>query len=131
MNKTSPGMVLFITTVAAFCSSFAASSMNVALPLIGTEFHMGGVALNWIVTSFVLVSAILVMPLGRLGDLHGRQLIFQWGMVVFCVASFGAMLAPSEGWLVGLRALSGGFVIIGAVLISSIASVRRSSRAVQ
>ena len=124
MNKTSPRLVLFITTVAAFCSSFAASSMNVALPLIGAEFHLGGVALNWIVTSFVLVSAILVMPLGRLGDLHGRQLIFQWGMVVFCLASFAAMVAPSEAWLVGFRAVSGvgaamAFGTVTAVLVAA------------
>jgi len=124
MNKTSGGLVLFVTTVSAFCTSFAASSVNVALPLIGTEFHLGGVALNWVVTSFVLLSAVLVMPLGRLGDLHGRQLIFAWGMVVYTVGSVAAALAPGPHWLIAARALTGigaamAFGTVTAVLVAA------------
>ena len=122
--RTSPALVLFVTTVSAFCTSFAASSVNVALPLIGTEFHLGGVALNWVVTAFVLVSAVLVMPLGRLGDLHGRQLIFAWGMVVYTVGSVLGALALGPAWLIGSRALTGvgaamAFGTVTAVLVAA------------
>jgi EmrB/QacA subfamily drug resistance transporter len=122
--RTSPALVLFVTTVSAFCTSFAASSVNVALPLIGTEFHLGGVALNWVVTAFVLVSAVLVMPLGRLGDLHGRQLIFAWGMVVYTVGSVLGALALGPAWLIGSRAMTGvgaamAFGTVTAVLVAA------------
>lgn len=123
-SRSSPGLVLFVTTVSAFCTSFAASSVNVALPLIGSEFHLGGVTLNWVVTSYVLFSAILVMAMGRLGDLHGRQLIFAWGMVVYMVGSASAALSPGAAWLIGSRAFTGigasmAFGTVTAVLVAS------------
>jgi len=103
----SPNLVLFITTAAAFLSSFSASSVNVALPLIGSEYHLAGITLNWVVTAFVLTSAALIMPLGRLGDLYGRQLIFSLGMIVTLLGSLWSSLAPDVGWLIVARALTG------------------------
>jgi MFS family permease len=119
-----PRLILFITTVSAFCTSFAASSVNVALPLIGTEFHLGGVALNWVVTAFVLTSAVLIMPLGRLGDLYGRQRIFSWGMGVYLVGSLAGALAPDAFWLTASRAFTGigaamAFGTVTAVLVAA------------
>jgi MFS family permease len=122
--RPSPRLVLFITTVSAFCTSFAASSVNVALPLIGTEFHLGGVALNWVVTAFVLTSAVLIMPLGRLGDLYGRQRIFSWGMGVYLVGSLAGALSPDAVWLTASRAFTGvgaamAFGTVTAVLVAA------------
>ncbi len=106
-TRPSPNLVLLITTAAAFLSSFSASSVNVALPLIGSEYHLAGVTLNWVVTAFVLTSAALIMPLGRLGDLYGRQLIFSLGMIVTLLGSLWSSLAPDVGWLIAGRALTG------------------------
>jgi len=122
--RNSPRLVLFVTTVSAFCTSFSASSVNVALPLIGSEFHLGGVVLNWVVTAFVLLSAVLVMPMGRLGDLHGRQQIFAWGMVVYTIGSVSAALSPGALWLIGSRAFTGigaamAFGTVTAVLVAA------------
>jgi len=116
--------VLFITTVSAFCTSFAASSVNVALPLIGIEFHLSGVALNWIVTIYVLVSAVFVMPLGRLGDLHGRQMIFGIGMIIYGVGSAAAALVTDATGLILARAFSSigaamAFGTVTAVLVAA------------
>ena len=112
-RPAAPGLVLLVTTVAAFCTAFANSSVNVALPLIGTEFHLGGVALNWVVTAFGLASSILVMPMGRLGDLFGRQRIFLWGAVLYGLGSVASFLAPGAEWLQISRAFTG----IGAAMI--------------
>jgi len=106
-------VVLFVTTISAFCTSFANSSVNVALPLIGNEFHLGGVALNWVVTAFVLASSVLVMPMGRLGDLFGRQKIFFWGIVLYGLGSAAAFLAPSSEGLIAARAFTG----LGAAMV--------------
>ena len=107
-NRTgSPALILFVTTLATFCNSFASSSVNVALPPIGTEFHLGGVALNWIVTTFILASSSLVMPMGRVGDLFGRQRVFLLGMALYTLASLASWLAPEAAWLLAARALTG------------------------
>lgn len=102
-----PGLVLLVTTVSAFCTSFATSSVSVALPLMGTDFHLGGVALNWVVTAFILASSVFVMPMGRLGDLFGRQRVFLTGMAIFALGSLACALAPDAGWLLGARILAG------------------------
>jgi len=120
----SPGLVLFITTVATFCNSFAGSSVNVALPVIGAEFHLGGIALNWVVTSFLLASTILVMPMGRLGDLFGRQRVFLIGMVLYAAGSLASALAPDAAWLLAARGLGGlgGSMVVGtltAILVTA------------
>ncbi|MEI8093592.1 MAG: MFS transporter [Spirochaetales bacterium] len=106
-RRATPLMVLIITTAGAFVSSFSASSVNVALPLIGLEYHLAAVTLNWVVTAFVLTSAVLIMPMGRLGDLHGRQRVFSWGLGVMTLGSLSAALAPTPELLLAARALSG------------------------
>lgn len=126
----SPGLVLFITTVSAFCTSFSGSSVNVALPLIGSEFHLGGVALNWVVTAFVLMSSILVMPMGRLGDLYGRQNLFRWGIGLYGLGSAAAFFSPDAAWLIVARAVTGigGSMVFGtatALLVSAYPPAQR------
>lgn len=112
---SSPGLVLFVAVVAAFCMSFAGSSVNVALPLIGDDYHLGGVALNWVVTSFLLASSILVMPLGKLGDLWGRQRVFLAGMVVYAVGSVASWAAPGVEVLLVARITTG----VGAAMAAA------------
>jgi MFS family permease len=112
-HTSSPFVVLLVTTVSAFCTSFANSSVNVSLPLVGSEFHLGGVALNWVVTAMLLTSTMFVMPMGRLGDLHGRQRIFFGGAVVFGLGSLAAFLAPFAWWLLAARAVTG----VGAAMM--------------
>jgi EmrB/QacA subfamily drug resistance transporter len=123
-GSSSPRRVLVVTTISAFAASFANSSVNVALPAIGSEFHLGGVALNWVVTAFVLASSILVMPMGRLGDLFGRQRVFLIGLVVYASGGLFSALAPNEILLLAARILcgSGAAMVLGtstAILVSA------------
>lgn len=124
LQRPNPGFVLLVSTVSAFCTAFAGYSVNVALPLIGAEFHLGGVHLNWVVTAFVLTSAALVMPLGRVGDLWGRQKVFVAGSVAYVVLSAASALAPDANWLIVARALGGvgaamAFGTVTAVLVAA------------
>ena len=66
----------------------AVSSLNVALPTLVRE--LGASASEWIVDSYVLVFAGLLLPAGALGDLLGRRGPLQLGLVIFAV---GARLA--------------------------------------
>jgi len=129
-SATPPALVLFITTVSSFAIAFSSSSVNIALPPIGLEFHLGGVVLNWIATSFLLTSAALVLPLGRLGDLHGRQRIFFVGMALFALMSGASALMSDANGLLAARALTGigaamAFGTSTAVLVAAYPSEQR------
>jgi len=98
---------LLVAVSGSFVTPFMASSVNVALPSIGTEFRMDAVLLSWIATSYLLAAAAFLVPLGRLADIHGRKKVYTLGMALFAVASLLCAIAASAGMLIGFRALQG------------------------
>jgi EmrB/QacA subfamily drug resistance transporter len=84
-----------------------ASSVNVALPSMGADFAMGAVALAWVNTAFLLAAAALLIPFGRLADLHGRKRIFVWGILIFAVSSAFIALAGSGAAVILWRTVQG------------------------
>ncbi len=89
------------------------SVLPVALPTIQKQLHATNVQLEWAVNSYLLVTAVLVLAGGKVGDLIGHRLAFCLGIMVFAVASALCGVSPSAGWLVGSRALQG----VGAALM--------------
>ncbi len=108
-------MVLVVASLGGFVVTFMASSINIALPLMGADFHVSAVTLSWISLSFMLVSTVCLLPAGRLADLHGRMRFFILSMVIFAVMGFASAFAPSVGALLVMRALHGVGLAIGAV----------------
>ena len=100
-------MVLAVVTLSSFFVPFMSSATNVALPQIAEELGLSAPILPWVNTSFMLATAVLLLPLGRLVDLQGRRRLFVWGLACFAVVTGLVALAPSRGWLLGLRALQG------------------------
>jgi len=100
-------MVLAVTSLAGFASTFMGSSINIALPLIGDEFHASAVMLGWISLSFILATGAILMPVGKLADAYGRKRIFLIGLILFTLTSFASALAPSTGVLLVLRVIQG------------------------
>jgi EmrB/QacA subfamily drug resistance transporter len=90
------------------------SVVNVALPAIARDFHVGVVGLQWIINGYLLTLSALMLLGGALGDRFGRPRIFAIGCVAFAFASFGCALAPSLKLLVLLRAVQGA---AGALLV--------------
>jgi EmrB/QacA subfamily drug resistance transporter len=89
------------------------SALNVAMPAIGAEFHASAVVLNWIVGAFLVASAALLLPAGRLADLVGRKRVFVAGMLGHAVTSLGCAFAPRAASLIVLRFLQGGSAAFG------------------
>jgi MFS family permease len=108
-------MILLIATLGGFLVTFMASSVNIALPLIGEEFQASTVMLSWISMSMILVSGAILLPVGRLADTYGRVRFFIFSMVLFTVALFASAFAPSAWFLLGMRALTGVSLAIGSV----------------
>jgi EmrB/QacA subfamily drug resistance transporter len=108
-------MILFSSSLGGFVVTLMTSGINVGLPDIGHEFSLSGVYLNWISLSMVLISAAVLLPIGRLADAYGRMRFFVGGMVIFSAASFACALAPSAGVLVAFRMVSGIGLAVGSV----------------
>ena len=112
-NSTSKGAVLLVTTMASFVFPFMASAVNIALPSLGKEFSLDAVTLGWIATAYLLSSAALLVPFGRIADIYGRKRIFACGIGIFTFSSLLSGLANSATMLIAWRVLQG---IGGAML---------------
>ena len=108
-------LILLVTTVTAFMTAFMGSSLNIALPIIGKEFNASAVMLSWLSTIYLLTTAALLIPVGKLSDINGRIKFFKLGIVLFSLGSFLCGLAPSAITLLLLRIIQG----IGSSLIFS------------
>ena len=106
-TSTSKRVVLIVAILSSFLTPFLASSVNIALPSIGSHLSLDAISLNWIATSYILAAAAFLVPLGRLADIWGRKRIFQIGMILNAVASVLCGVAPSGEWLIIFRVLQG------------------------
>ena len=110
VNKTA---ILLIATIASFLSPFMAISINIALPTISSELAVNAILLSWISTAYLLTSAMLAVPFGRIADIYGMKKIFTYGIIILTIASFLAAISPSVEFLIITRAVQG----IGSAMI--------------
>jgi EmrB/QacA subfamily drug resistance transporter len=110
--------VLAIAIGSTFLTPFTSSSVNIALPSIGTNLNMNVISLNWVATAYLLAAAAFLVPFGRLADIQGRKRIFQIGIVIDAISSILCAISPSGEWLIIFRALQGigGAMIFGTGL---------------
>jgi len=99
--------VLSVTAFASFLTPFMGSSVNLALPSIGEELSLNAVTLNWIISSYMLTTSMLLLPAGRAGDILGRRKVFTAGMIVFTLSMILLTFTPGIRWLIGTRILQG------------------------
>ena len=112
-NGTSKGVVLLVATMASFLFPFMGSAVNIALPSIGKELSLDAITLGWIATAYLLSSATLLVPLGRIADIYGRRKIFTFGIVILTISSLFSGMANSATMLISFRVFQG---IGGAML---------------
>ncbi len=104
---TAKGTVLLIAVLAGFITPFDGSAVNIALPVIGAEFHMDAIALSWVATAYLLSSAVFLVPFGKIADIYGRKKIFLYGIVIFSLASLAMTMVPSTEMLIRIRIVQG------------------------
>src|SRR6059058_2203464 len=105
--------VLAAVSLAAFMTYLDNNIVNVAIPTIQHSLHLSVSGLEWVVSSYLLTVAGLLLVGGRLADVFGRRRLFLAGMAVFTLSSLVAGLAGSGGVLIASRAIQG----IGAALL--------------
>jgi MFS family permease len=115
------------TTLGMLIVTINSSIVLISMPAIFRGIHLDPLQpgnsgyLLWMLMGFLLVSAVFVVSLGRLGDLVGRVKIYNLGFAVFTVASIALALEPLSGragalWLIGFRVVQG---IGGAMVMAT------------
>ncbi|HKD89935.1 MAG TPA: MFS transporter [Streptosporangiaceae bacterium] len=119
------------TTLSITMATIDASIVIIAMPAIFRGIHLSPLApgnityVLWMIMGYLLVQAVLVVTLGRLGDMFGRVKIYNLGFVVFTVASIALSLDPLTGgqaalWLILWRVVQ---AFGGAMLMANSAAI--------
>jgi EmrB/QacA subfamily drug resistance transporter len=112
--------ILAVLIVSLFTVNLDNTILNVALPTLARDLHAGTSALQWMVDSYVLLFAGMLLAAGALGDRFGRRRVMLVGLVVFGAGSLASAFAPTAEVLIFLRAAMG---IGGALIVPSTLSV--------
>jgi len=115
------------TTVGILAATVNASIVIIALPAIFRGIHLnplqpGNVSyLLWMLMGYLVVSAVLVVTLGRLGDIYGRVRMYNAGFAIFALAALALPFDPLTGpsgaiWLIGFRVIQ---EVGGAMLMAN------------
>src|ERR1700733_12581678 len=79
--------ILTATILASSMAFIDGTVVNVALPALQSALHASATDIQWVVESYALLLASLLLLGGSLGDLYGRRRIFLFGVVLFAVGS--------------------------------------------
>jgi MFS transporter, DHA2 family, methylenomycin A resistance protein len=111
-TRPATGLILLTMSLGVLIAQIDTSVVNLAVKPIGADFKADVTALQWIVDSYNLVYASLLLSAGTLADLYGRRLIFALGIALFTLGTLVCVLAPNVPTLVAGRAVAG----LGAAL---------------
>ncbi|HEU4389738.1 MAG TPA: DHA2 family efflux MFS transporter permease subunit, partial [Blastocatellia bacterium] len=112
-RKTAEPWILAATILGSSMAFIDGTVVNVALPALQSELHATVVDVQWVIESYALILAALLLAGGSLGDRFGRRLVYSIGIVVFAIASACCGLISSVEQLIVARAVQG----LGAALL--------------
>ncbi len=105
--------ILVATVLGSALAFMDGSVVNVALPTLQSKFHATSSSIQWVMQSYSLFGAALLLLGGAVGDRYGRRRAFVWGVAIFALASMACGASVSLGNLIAARSLQG----IGAALL--------------
>jgi len=109
----------------AFMGQLDASIVTLTYRPLRAEFHASLAGVQWVSLSYLLALTALLIPVGRLADIHGRKLTYLYGFMVFTATSAVCGVAPSLGVLISSRVVQA----VGAAMLqaNSVALVATSA----
>src|SRR6201999_2538470 len=106
-EKSARPYVLAATILGSSMAFIDGTVVNVALPALQSAFHATAIDVQWVIESYALFLAALLLVGGSLGDHFGRRRIFAAGVAIFTLASIWCGLAPNITHLIAARAVQG------------------------
>ncbi len=114
LGSTKGKWIMASVILASAMAFIDSTALNVVLPSLQKDLNATGADLFWLLNSYLLMLAALILPGGSLGDKLGRKKIFMIGIAIFMLASAACGFAPSVYYIIIFRTLQG---IGGALMI--------------
>jgi EmrB/QacA subfamily drug resistance transporter len=106
-SKLRRGWTLFVTCAGVALVIASMIALNTALPDIAVATSATQAQMAWMVDSYTLVLACLLLPAGAIGDRYGRRRVLLVGLAIFAVASLAPLIFDSPLQIIAGRALAG------------------------
>ncbi len=124
-------LVLWAVAVTLLVASLGQTIVSTALPVITAD--LGGLDhITWVVTAYLLASTVGAPIFGKLGDLFGRKVVMQAGLMVFSLGAVICGFAPSMEILIAGRAVQGlgggGLIVVAMAVVADVLPARERSR---
>lgn len=113
-SRSTERWVLVATILGSSMAMIDGTVVNVALPVLQESLNANATQVQWVVESYALFLAALILVGGSLGDKFGRRLIYACGVTLFALASGWCALSPNINQLIVARAFQG---VGGALLV--------------
>ncbi|MEI7989570.1 MAG: MFS transporter [Chloroflexota bacterium] len=120
LNHEKRWLVLSVMCIVLFIISIDNTVLGLALPSISKGLGATAGQLQWVVDSYTLVFAALLITTGSIGDRYGRKRSLLIGLALFGLGSLGAALSVTTNMLIGFRSLLG---VAGALVMPSTLSI--------
>ncbi len=124
-------LLLVGLVVGLFLSSTEQSVVATALPTMAGELG-GGNRISWVVSAYLLTSAIVTPLYGKLSDLFGRRPLYQWSIAIFLVGTILCGASQTMNQLVAARAVQGlgggGLMSLAFIILGDVVSPRERGR---
>lgn len=134
LNCPTGRWTMFSTILATSMAFIDGSALNVILPSLQQDLSASGVDLFWVLNSYLLMLAALIIVGGSLGDKLGRVKVFKFGIIVFTIASALCGFSQDINQLIAFRTIQGiggAFMIPGSLsIISAVFSQEEKGKAI-
>lgn len=109
--------ILSVTTISSFMAALDTNIVTIALPKISSELSSGLSSLGWVITGYILATAVFLLQSGKIGDKYGKKRIYLIGFAIFGISSSLCGLSQNIQELVGFRVIQG----IGSSMLAATA----------
>ncbi len=123
-RRGSPVWTLVVVGLGVAMVGLDATVVVIANPYIARSLHCSLSDLQWVANAYLLSLAVLLIPMGKVGDRFGRRLLFLIGVTGFGLSSLAVGKIGSIGGVIAFRAVLGAF---GAMLMPSTLAIVRSA----
>ncbi len=110
--------ILAVVLAGVFMAVLDGVVVAIALPTITAHFGVNLDSTQWVITAYLLIMTVLLLPAGRIAEYTGRAPLFVAGLVLFTLASAACGFAPTLAVLIGARIVQG----IGGAMVFSISN---------
>ena len=124
LKRGHPVLTLVAIAFGVIMVGLDATVVVVANPYIARALHGSLSDMQWVMNAYLLVLAVLFIPMGMLGDRYGRRAVFLVGLVGFALSSLAVGEIGSMSGVIAFRAVQG---IFGAIILPNTLGILRNN----